>query len=109
MQNFLPLFVDFMIFWFIDAPKGLIDYFSSLNIALLKYFSFRLLLTTFFKPWKNEYRDGLVGFSLAMGMIVKGMLLFFGSFVLVLFFLFEITFILFFVSWPFLTIAILFI
>jgi|SRR5882762_3834272 len=108
MQNFLPLFLDFMVFWFIDAPKGLIDYFSSLNIALMKYFSFRLLLTSFFKPWKNEYREGLVGFSLVMGMIVKGMLLSFGSFVLVVFFLFEIAFILFFVGCPFLTVAILF-
>lgn len=34
-----------------------------------------LLIKTFFKPLKNEYRDGLVLFSIIMGMIIKLVLL----------------------------------
>ena len=29
------------------------------------------MIKTFFRPWKNEYRKGLVGFSIFMGMIIK--------------------------------------
>lgn len=29
------------------------------------------MLKTFFRPWKNEYRKGLVGFSIFMGMVFK--------------------------------------
>lgn len=35
-----------------------------------------ILLKTFFKPLKNEYRDGLVWFSIIMGMLVKSVILF---------------------------------
>ncbi len=108
MHNFLPLFLDCIVFWFIDAPKGMIDYFISLNSAFLEYFSFRLLVTTFFKPWKNEYREGLVGFSIVMGMIMKGMFLSFDLFLLLLLFIFEILLIFVFVSLPMLTVALLF-
>jgi len=34
------------------------------------------MFKTFFKPWKNEYREGLVGFSIVMGMIIKSLFIF---------------------------------
>ena len=34
-------------------------------------FSIKMLLQTFFQPIKNEYREGLVRFSIAMGIFVK--------------------------------------
>lgn len=65
----LPL--DILKFWYLDATRGLIAYFSSFNSAFLQLFSLKLLIKTFFKPLKNEYRAGLVGFSIGMGMGIK--------------------------------------
>lgn len=65
----LPL--EFLRFWFVDSPKNLISFFISLNNALLQLCSLPLLTRTYFKPWKNEYREGLVGFSIVMGISIK--------------------------------------
>lgn len=65
----LPLF--FLKFWFLDAPVSAFLYFSSLNKSVLKVLSLPLLVKTYFKPWKNEYREGLVGFSIGMGIFIK--------------------------------------
>ena len=61
----------FLRFWYIESPREIIAYFWSLNISYFLLFSVPLLLRTFFQPIKNEYREGLVGFSRAMGMAVK--------------------------------------
>ena len=75
-MGFLALPLDFLTFWYIEAPKGLLIYFLSLNRAFLTLFSLPLFLRTFFKPLKNEYRKGLVGFSIGMGIVVKSILIF---------------------------------
>ena len=62
---------------------------------------------TFFKPLKNEYRKGLVGFSIVMGVFVKSILIFVDLIVFLALISLEISFILFFVSWPLLTFLIL--
>lgn len=72
---FLPL--RFVVFWFIEAPIALLRYFFAWNISLMYYLSIPLFLRTFFKPLKNEYRAGLVGFSIAMGIVMKTVLLMF--------------------------------
>lgn len=100
---------DFFIFWFVDAPKNIIAYFTSLNNAYLSLFSFRILLRTFFKPWKNEYREGLVGFSIFMGIIIKSIVLFIDILFLGVLLLVELLLLLAFLLWPFATIAIFFI
>jgi hypothetical protein len=58
-------------FWFIESPVALFKFFSSLNSAFFQLFSLPLLLRTYFQPLKNEYRQGLVGFSRAMGIFIK--------------------------------------
>ncbi|MDP2649372.1 MAG: hypothetical protein Q8P10_00855 [bacterium] len=58
-------------FWYLEAPKGLLLFFGSLNHAFFQLFSLALLIKTYFKPWKNEYREGLVGFSIGMGIFIK--------------------------------------
>lgn len=72
----LRLPIDFLKFWYIDAPLGIITYFSSFNRAFLQLFSLPLFIKTFFKPLKNEYRKGLVGFSIGMGIVIKTGLIF---------------------------------
>ena len=71
MNGFLLLPLIFVKFWFVEAPLGLIGYFASFNRAFLEMFSLPLFLKTFFKPLKNEYRDGLVWFSRILGMVIK--------------------------------------
>jgi hypothetical protein len=106
----LPLLIlDGLYFWFFEAPKGLVLYFYSFNEALLKLFSFRLLLYTYFKPWKNEYRKGLVGFSIGMGMFIKSWILLFDILILLLFIILETSTVAAFILWPFATVALFFV
>lgn len=71
MGFYLSLPIIFLKFWFIDAPYSIISFFTSLNKAFMQLFSLPLLVKTYFKPWKNEYRQGLVAFSIGMGMFIK--------------------------------------
>ncbi|SRR5258708_3943574 len=72
MQVFLiSLPFIFLRFWFLEMPKSIIAFYGSLNHSFLQLFSLPLVLKTYFRPWKNEYREGLIGFSIGMGMFVK--------------------------------------
>src|SRR5438045_7913032 len=70
-MNYLTLPVMLLKFWFIESPVALFKFFASFNSAFFQLFSLPLLLQTYFKPLKNEYRQGLVGFSRAMGIVIK--------------------------------------
>lgn len=70
---FLPFY--FLSFWFGEAPVSILRHFLEINKAFFRFFSISLLLRTFFQPIKNEYRKGLVGFSIGMGMVVKTMVI----------------------------------
>jgi hypothetical protein len=63
----------FLKFWYIEAPVNILKFFASLNKAFLGVFSLPLMLKTFFRPWKNEYRQGLIGFSIFMGIAIKSL------------------------------------
>lgn len=67
--------IDFLKFWYFESPLALFKYFASLNMAFFQLFSLPLFLQTYFKPLKNEYREGLVGFSRAIGMFLKTILI----------------------------------
>jgi hypothetical protein len=71
MNNYLLIPLAFIKFWYFDAPLGMLGFFISLNSAFFQLFSLPLFLRTFFKPLKNEYRQGLVHFSIAMGIVIK--------------------------------------
>jgi len=109
MTGLILLPISFLKFWFFEAPRAILHFSVSLNKAFLQLFSLPLLIKTYFKPWKNEYRKGLVGFSIAMGMFIKtfvilaDLLLFF--FLLII----ELTFFLMFIFWPFATVYLQFI
>lgn len=58
------------------------------------------MLKTFFKPWKNEYREGLVRFSVFMGIAFKTLFIITDVFLFVLLLLFELTFFVAFLIFP---------
>lgn len=98
----------FLKFWYVDAPLRLIRYFFTVNHAALQVLSLPLMLRTFFKPLKNEYRKGLVAFSIGMGIVVKSGfiiadLIIFSSIIFI-----EVFLLILFIAWPVLTFYILF-
>lgn len=100
MWFYLVLPILFLRFWYLEAPIGLIRYFSSFNHAFLQMFSLGLLVKTFFKPWKNEYREGLIGFSQAMGMFIKSIVITIDILLLIVFLVIELVLFLAFVLLP---------
>jgi len=88
-------------FWYVEAVIGLITFFISLNRYIMDLLSFPLFVRTFFKPLKNEYRKGLVTFSIGMGIFVKSVLIAVDLFIFLLLFVFELTFLCLFLLFPF--------
>ena len=107
-MNYPTLLVMFLRFWFVDSPVALFKFFASLNSAFLELFSLTLFLKTFFKPLKNEYRQGLVGFSRAIGMLIKTFLILVDLLILLVLLAVEIIIFGAYVLFPFATIAMLF-
>ncbi len=70
---YYPLYL--ILFWYKDVLGGLLNFFVLFNRYIASLLSVSLLLRTFFKPLKNEYREGLVLFSVISGMIVKSIFL----------------------------------
>lgn len=95
----LPLL--FLQFWFYDLPKEVARYFVSLNKAYFHAFSAKMLLKTFFQPIKNEYREGLVRFSICLGIIVKTVILTTSLILFLPLLVFELLVLAFFVGFPF--------
>ena len=109
MAGLILLPLDFLKFWFLEAPLSMLSFFASLNKSFFELFSLPLLIKTYFKPWKNEYRKGLVGFSRAMGMFIKSFVIIADLMLFILLLIVEIFAFVAFIVWPFLTIYILFV
>jgi hypothetical protein len=107
-MNYMNLPLVFLRFWFFESPLALLQFFLSLNSSFFQLFSLPLLLRTFFKPLKNEYRQGLIGFSIAMGIVVKSVLIVADLAILLLLLLFEVTVFMAYFLFPFATIFLLF-
>lgn len=105
---YLTLPLTFLKFWYLEAPIGILGFFGSLNNAFLQLFSLPLLIKTYFKPWKSEYREGLVGFSIGMGIFIKSVVIIADIVLLLLLLSLEIAFILAFIVWPIGTLLMLF-
>jgi len=108
MNSYFLLPLIFLKFWYVDAPLGMIGYFSSLNKAFFELFSLPLFLRTYFKPLKNEYRQGLVGFSRIIGMVIKSFFIVFDVGILIILLVFELSALAFFLLFPLLTVAMLY-
>ena len=68
--------VTFLIWWFIESPKIIYKILYFIFASVVHQLGYKSLFKTFFKPWKNEYREGLVGFSVVMGIAIKTLLIF---------------------------------
>jgi hypothetical protein len=108
MTAYLLLPLAFFRFWYFNAPIALAEYFFSINTAFFHVFSLPLFLRTFFRPLKNEYRPGLVGFSVGMGIVVKSVLIIFDLLLFCLLLGMEILFVVSFLLLPIITIWFLF-
>ena len=108
MNNSLMLPLTFLKFWYIDTPWEMLGFFGSLNSYFLQLFALPLCLRTFFDPLKNEYRQGLVGFSRAMGMFVKSGIIAIDLAIFLALIICESIFILAFMIFPFVTVLLLF-
>lgn len=104
MGFYLSLPFVFLKFWYIEAPVALFTFFTSLNSAFLRLFSLPLLLKTYFRPWKNEYREGLVGFSIGMGIFIKTLVILADIFMFLLIFVVELFLFVLFLLWPMLAV-----
>ena len=109
MNNYIFLPLAFLKFWYLEAPRTLFGFFASLNSAFFQLFSLPLFLRTFFKPLKNEYREGLVVFSRVIGMILKTFLIFVDLIIFIVMLLIEVVVFFAFLLFPAATIFILFI
>jgi hypothetical protein len=106
---YLKLPFVFLQYWFIEAPRGFILFFSSLNNAFLNLFSLPLAIKTYFRPMKNEYRQGLVGFSIGIGIFIKTFVILADLLMFIVLLAIEFLVILSFIAWPFVTVWVLFI
>jgi hypothetical protein len=106
---YLALPALFFKFWYLEAPRSLFFYLLSMDNAFLHMLSLPLFVRTFFKPLKNEYRGDLVGFSIAMGMVVKSLLLVVGLGLFVIMLFVQTIFYLLFLALPLLPVLAVFI
>jgi hypothetical protein len=98
----------FLKFWFIESLVALFKFFASFNSAFFELFSLPLLLRTYFQPLKNEYRQGLVGFSRALGIFIKTFLIMVNLLMLIIILALEIFIFVSFMIFPIATVALLF-
>ena len=109
MKKYILLPLLFLKFWFWDAPAEIIGFFRSLNGSFNEAFSFTLFLKTFFNPLKNEYREGLIGFSRAVGIVIKSAFIIVDAMIFTILIMLEIIIVTGFIMFPLLTVAIIFI
>lgn len=96
--------VNFILWWFTDNIRLIYKILSFIFLTIVHLFGYKSLFKTFFKPWKNEYREGLVGFSRLIGIFIKSTLIFTETFfILLLFFILTMVFV-FWVLLPFIVI-----
>lgn len=67
--------INFLYWWFVGATFNLLQILHYFLRASIQILGINSIFKTFFKPWKNEYREGLVRFARFMGMFFKSLFL----------------------------------
>ena len=101
----LPLL--FLKFYVFELPLMCIKWFASFNHSFLELVSLPLLVRTFFKPWKNEYRQRFIPVAVGLGMSIKSCVIIADLFMLSILLFAECVLIIFVVLWPILTVLLL--
>jgi len=70
-MNYLNLPLIFLKFWYLEAPVSIIKQYGYLNRQFLHLFSLPILIRSYFKPWKNEYRKEFVAVAIGIGVFIK--------------------------------------
>ena len=109
MSFYLSLPLLFLKFWFFDAPKSILAYFASLNTTFLQIFSLPLLVKTYFRPWKNEYRKNFIAVAIGIGIFIKTFVIIADLLMLLILLAVELLCLIAFFLWPIGTIYLLFI
>jgi len=109
MPFYVGMPIIFLRFWFLEIPASVFRLFISLNNFFIQLVSLPLLIRTFFRPWKNEYREGLVGFSIGMGIFIKLFVILADIFLLLVLLFLEIIITILFFCLPIAVILLLFI
>ena len=78
--------------WFLESPKLIFKILFFIFAFTAHQVGYKSLFKTFFKPWKNEYGEGLVCFSIFMGMFMKSLLIFADTAILLILVFLEIIF-----------------
>ena len=99
----LPL--EFLRWYFIDATINLFNILRWFLEVCVQILGVTSIFKTYFRPWKNEYREGLVRFSIFMGMFFKTLFLIFDCFLLAFVLIAEIVILLVWVLLPFLVLG----
>ena len=107
MTAFLAYPLYLLIFWYKDVTLGLFGFFAAFNRYIATLLSLPNSVRTFFKPLKNEYRDGLVLFSIGFGMVVKTVFISVSLLVLLVMLFIEVFIVLFIVLLPILLFVLL--
>ena len=82
--------IEFFRWWYLEAPITLFKILRWVFAAFAHLFSLKELFTTFFKPWKNEYREGLVRTAIFIGAFMKSLIIIFDIFLLTIIFAIEV-------------------
>lgn len=82
-------------YYFFEIPFRLLRFFIACDVYVLNFLSVPVLIMTFFKPLKNEYRKDLVAFSIGMGIVVKTVLICISLVFLLFLIIFELFFFIF--------------
>ncbi|RJQ25961.1 hypothetical protein C4577_04410 [Candidatus Parcubacteria bacterium] len=98
---------NLVLFWYKDAVFSLINYFVELDRYIIDLLSTPILVHTFFDPIKNEYRKGLVGFSIGLGIFIKTLILIPSFAILLLVFILEFIALIIFLFFPFIPLYVL--
>jgi hypothetical protein len=85
---YYPLYL--IAFWYTDVLGGALRVFAEFNNYTASLLSLPLILKTFFRPLKNEYREGLVVFSIVTGVVIKSFLLLISISIICVFLLIEL-------------------
>ena len=96
--------IDFLRWWFLEAPLTIFKILRWIFAAFTHLFSFKELFTTYFRPWKNEYREGLVRTAIFIGAFIKTWLIIFDIFILSIIFVIELAIFALWLALPFIVI-----